>query len=170
MPVARPCLEALAEETEEDTYLALMRGGEIVVAEVVEGSHDLHCGDLGVGFAQVAHSTALGKVLLAAGPDADLDHYLAERRLAPLTANTLVQRRQVKRHLELVREAGRAHDLEEFADGVCCVAFPVFGRAGETVASIGMSVPAQKWRLGHERLSRLCAQAALRASAMPAVP
>ena len=165
LPVARPCLEALAEEAEEDAYLALMRGGEIVVAEVVEGSRELHCGDLGVGFAQVAHSTALGKVLLAAGPDDDLDYYLGERRLAPLTANTLVQRRHVKRHLHAVREAGVAHDIEEFSDGVCCVAFPVVDATGQTVASIGVSVPTEKWQARQNRLSALCHDAARRTSA-----
>ena len=41
---------------EEDTYLALFRGGEIAVAEVVEGSKALHIGGLEVGFSRVAHA------------------------------------------------------------------------------------------------------------------
>lgn len=165
LPVARPHLEALAEQAREDTYLAVMRGGEIAVAEVVEGSAGVHCGDLGVGFTQVAHSTALGKVLLAACPDDSVDHYLEERRLTRLTPNTLVERRHVKRHLRSVRELGVARDLEEFAEGVCCVAFPVLDASGATVASIGMSVPAGKWRRHHERLTDLCEEAARQASA-----
>ncbi len=164
VPVARPHLETLADEAQEDTYLAAMRGGEIVVAEVVERSSNLHCGDLGVGFAEVAHTTALGKVLLAASEHVDVHHYLQERRLARLTPNTLVERRHVKRHLKAVREAGVARDLEEFADGVCCVAFPVVDAAGATVASVGLSVPVGKWRREHERLTRLCAEAARGAS------
>ena len=38
----RPALKRLAEEAEEDAYLALLRGGEIAVAEVIEGSNALH--------------------------------------------------------------------------------------------------------------------------------
>lgn len=170
LPVVRPHLEELADIAAEDTYLAVMRGGEIVVAEVIEGATSLHCGDLGVGFSRVAHSTALGKMLLAAMPEEDVDHYLFERRLSRLTARTLVERRHVKRHLRAVRELGLARDLEEFADGVCCVAFPIFGAAGTTEASIGMSVPTRRWRMEQEQLTRLCAAAALRTSAELGAP
>ena len=164
-PEVRPHLDALAEQAREDVYLGVMRGGEIVVADVVEGSASLHVGDLGVGFSGVAHTTALGKVLLAATPDGDLDHYLGERRLVRFTARTLVDRRHVKRHLRAVRELGVARDLEEFAEGVCCVAFPIHGPAGETLASIGISVPAERWRAESERLTGLCAGAAQAGSA-----
>ncbi len=127
LPAVRPALASLAEQAGEDAYLAVMRGGEIVVVDVVEGSPTLHVADLGVGFPEVAHSTALGKVLLAEARDDDIDHYLDAHRLVRMTARTLVDRRHVKRHLGAVRELGVARDLEEFADGVCCVAFPVRG-------------------------------------------
>jgi len=165
LPAMRPHLEELSERAREDAYLAVMRGGEIIVADVVEGSPSLHVGDLGIGFSAVAHATALGKVLLAAASDEDVDHYLGERRLTRLTAHTLVERRHVKRHLRVVRELGVARDLEEFADGVCCVAFPVSDPSGAAVASIGISVPTPRWRTQHERLSALCEQAARGGSA-----
>lgn len=170
MPVVRPHLEELSGMAAEDTYLAVMRGGEILVAEVIEGATSLHCGDLGIGFSRVAHSTAVGKVLLAALPDQDVDHYLGERRLSRLTSQTLVERRHVKRHLRAVRELGIARDLEEFAEGVFCVAFPIMDASGTTVASIGMSVPTRRWRLERERLIRLCSAAARRTSADLGVP
>jgi DNA-binding IclR family transcriptional regulator len=160
LPAVRPALATLAEQAGEDAYLAVMRGGEIVVVDVVEGSATLHVGDLGVGFPEVAHTTALGKVLLADARDDDIDHYLDAHRLVRMTARTLVDRRHVKRHLGAVRELGVARDLEEFADGVCCVAFPVRGRGGATLASIGISVPAGRWRAEGERLTGLCAEAA----------
>ena len=165
LPAMRPYLEELSERAGEDTYLAVMCGGEIIVADIVEGSPTLHCGDLGVGFSAVAHTTALGKILLAGSPDEDVDHYLGERRLTRLTAHTLVERRHVKRHLRVVRELGVARDLEEFADGVCCVAYPVVDPSGATVASIGLSVPTPRWRSQHEHLASLCEQAARAGSA-----
>jgi DNA-binding IclR family transcriptional regulator len=174
LPTVHPMLDRLAEQAGEDAYLAVMRGGEIVVVDVVEASATLHVGDLGVGFPEVAHTTALGKVLLASRPDEDIDHYLDEHRLTRTTARTLVDRRHVKRHLGAVRELGVARDLEEFAEGVCCVAFPIRGPAGETLASIGVSVPATRWRWESDRITDLCAAAAAAGStalgAAPAPP
>ena len=83
-----------------------------------------------MGFTRIAHTTAIGKVLLASAPDADLDDYLQERRLVPYTRRTLVERRHIKRHLRVVRERGIGKDLEELADGCCCVAVPVLDGRG----------------------------------------
>jgi DNA-binding IclR family transcriptional regulator len=173
VPVVRPHMRELSVMAAEDTYLAVMRGGEILVAEVIEGATNLHCGDLGIGFSRVAHSTAVGKVLLAAMPDGDVDHYLGERRLSRRTAQTLIERRHVKRHLRAVRELGVARDLEEFAEGVFCVAFPIVDASGTIVASIGLSVPTRRWRSEQDRLIRLCSATAIRTSAdlgMPVEP
>ena len=160
----RPTLEHLAVEAEEDTYLALLRGGEIAVAEVVEGSSTLHVGGLEVGFSRVAHASAIGKVLMAACPDDTIDDYLGQRHLRALTPRTLVRRRHIKSDLNTVRETGVGHDLEELAVGCCCVAAPVRDARGAVVGSIGLSAPTARWRREEARLTRLCVSAAVLAS------
>ena len=89
VPAVRPLLDELAERAEEDAYMAVFRDGEVVVAEVVGASPRLHVTGLEVGFTRIAHTTAIGKVLLASATDADLDDYLQERRLVPYTHRTL---------------------------------------------------------------------------------
>jgi DNA-binding IclR family transcriptional regulator len=160
----RPALKRLAEEAEEDAYLAILRGGEIAVAEVIEGSKDLHVEGLEVGFTGVAHTSAIGKVLMAACPDDTIDDYLGQRDLRALTARTLVQRRHIKSDLNAVRETGVGHDLEELAVGCCCVAAPVRDARGAVVGSIGLSAPTARWRREEARLTRLCVSAAVLAS------
>jgi DNA-binding IclR family transcriptional regulator len=160
----RPTLEHLAAEAEEDAYLALLRGGEIAVAEVVEGSSTLHVGGLEVGFSRVAHASALGKVLLAACPDDTIDDYLGQQHLRALTPRTLVQLRHIKSDLHTVRETGVGHDLEELSDGCCCVAAPVHDARGAVVGSVGLSAPTARWRREEARLTRLCVSAAAHAS------
>jgi Transcriptional regulator len=160
----RPALKRLAVEAEEDIYLALFRGGEIAVAEVVEGSKAVHVGGLEVGFSRLAHSSALGKVLLAACPDDTVDDYLAQQNLTAFTPHTLVRRRTIKSDLETVREAGVGHDLEELAIGCCCVAAPVRDAGGVVVGSVGLSAPTDRWRREEARLTRLCVSAASQAS------
>ena len=164
VPAVRPLLGELAERTEAAAYLAVFRDGEVVVAEVVGASRALHVDGLEVGFTRIAHTTAIGKVLLASAPDDDLDDYLRERRLVPYTHRTLVERRHIKRHLRVVRERGIGKDLEELADGCCCVAVPVLDGRGATVAAIGLSTPAERWRTQERGLTELCCDIGVRAS------
>lgn len=160
----RPALKRLAEETEQDAYLAILRGGEVAVAEVIEGANGLHVAGLDIGFTRVAHASALGKVLLAARPDEAIDDYLGQRPMVALTPLTLVERREIKDDLEAVREAGVGHDLEEVALGCCCVAAPVWDPRGAVVGSMGISVPAERWHREGARLTRICRSAAAQAS------
>jgi DNA-binding IclR family transcriptional regulator len=162
--VVPPVLERLAAEAAEDAYLAVFRGGEVAVADVVEGSRALHVEGVDVGFSRLAHTTAIGKVLLAACPDDTLDDYLEASRLAAYTRRTLVDRREIKRHLRVVRDRGLGHDLEELADGCCCVAAPVRGPGGAVVGSVGLSTTTERWRADQEWLTRLCIAAAAQAS------
>ena len=169
----RPALKRLALEAEEDGYLAVLRGGEIAVAEVIEGSSALHIGGLEVGFSRVAHASAVGKVLLAACSHETVDDYLGQQHLRALTQRTLVRRRDIKDDLQTVRETGVGYDLEELAVGCCCVAAPVRDARGAVVGSVGLSVPADRWRREAARITRLCVSAAARASSAlerPLVP
>ena len=164
VPAVRPTLEHLAVEAGEDAYLAVLHAGEIAVADVVEGSRELHVGGLEVGFSRVAHASALGKVLLAGCSDDTIDDYLGQKHLRALTPQTLVERRHIKRDLQTVRETGVSHDLEELAVGCCCVAAPVRDARGAVVGAVGLSAPSDRWRREGTRLTRLCVSAAARAS------
>lgn len=164
VPVARPFLDELARRAHEDAYLAVLRDDEIVIAEVVTASRDLHVAGLEVGFTRLAHATAIGKVLLAAAPEDFVAGYLGERALVPFTRRTLVERRHILRHLRVVHERGVGHDLQELVDGCCCVAVPVLDAAGATAGAIGISTSAE--RFGRERatLTDLCCEIGARAS------
>jgi len=164
VPAVRPLLDELARRAQEDAYLAVFRDGEIVVAEVVGASRTLHVDGLEVGFTRLAHTTAIGKVLLAGAPEDTVDGYLAERKLVPFTRRTLVERRHIKRHLRVVRERGIGNDLEELVDGCCCVAVPVLDLRGATVGAIGLSTPADRWHLERRALTELCCEIGARAS------
>ncbi len=93
--VARPLMADLADELGEDTFLAVLRSGEVAVVEIVRGSRRLHLPEPGVGFIRVAHVTAIGKVLLAAQPPDEIDDYLRSRPLDACTSRTLVERREI---------------------------------------------------------------------------
>ena len=153
---ARPLMSDLADDLEEDVYLAVLRGGEVAVTEIIRGGRDRHMADPGVGFTRIAHSTAVGKVLLAGCTDETIDDYLAARRLDAATAHTLVDPPAIRDGITSAREHGVGFDLEELSEGWCCVAAPVVDGWGATVASIGLSVPTERFRVERERIVRRC--------------
>ena len=55
-------------------------------------------------------------------------------------------------------------ELEELAIGCCCVAAPVIGADGATVASIGLSVPVERFRDERREIIRRCRETAAQAS------
>jgi DNA-binding IclR family transcriptional regulator len=162
--VARPLVADLADAVGEDAYLAVMRRGEVAIVEVTRGSRALHLAEPGVGFTRVAHVTAVGKALLAACPAETVDDYLGSHPLTACTPRTLVGRRAIKRDLAETRERGYAVELEELADGCCCVAAPVLDADGATVASIGLSVPVERFDAEHETIIERCRETAATAS------
>jgi DNA-binding IclR family transcriptional regulator len=161
---ARPVMADLADEVEEDVYLAVLRGGEVAVVEIVRGARERHLAEPGVGFTRLAHSTAIGKVLLTGCSDETIDDYLAAHQLEAVTPRTLVDPGEIRRGLATVRERGIGLDLEEMNEGWCCVAAPVTDAWGATVASIGLSVPTERFRAERQDIIRLCTTAAERVS------
>lgn len=87
------------------------------------------------------HASAAGKVLLAWKSDAGLSAFLAGRALERLTGHTIVRPLVLRARLQEIRRRGFAVDDEESAEGVRCVAAPVFDETREVVAALSISGP-----------------------------
>ena len=92
-----------------------------------------------VGSHYPAHSTALGKCLLADLPEPELRRRLARIRMSQFTPRTIVDPKVLRKHLSMVREQGYATDDEEMAPGNLCVAVPIRGRRGDAIAAMSTS-------------------------------
>ncbi|HLI37845.1 MAG TPA: IclR family transcriptional regulator [Streptosporangiaceae bacterium] len=140
---ALPCLQDLVGRLGETGHLAVLEGTEAVTIEVVDGWHSVRMHSW-VGKRSPAHCSSMGKALLA---DLDPDQFAAlypGQRLAGRTPATITRRRDLQRHLAVVRAQGYAEDREELEAGLCCVAAPVFDRLGKAVASISVSGPVSR--------------------------
>jgi DNA-binding IclR family transcriptional regulator len=91
-----------------------------------------------VGAQQEAYCSAIGKVLLAALSEADLEGFLREGDLIPLTPRTITDPEVFRHEIRRVREAGFALDTGEAHAHLCCVAVPVRGAQGETLAALSI--------------------------------
>ena len=92
-----------------------------------------------VGADLPACSTALGKVLLAGRPRDEITQFLSGR-------DEPVEDVQVG--LGQVAAQGYAYEEQEYRPGSCSVAAPIINREAGVFASIGMSVPVDRWKRG----------------------
>ncbi|MFJ4328709.1 IclR family transcriptional regulator [Streptomyces tricolor] len=150
----RPTLAALRDELSSAAYLTFYEDGEIRVAEIVDGPRTPRV-DLWVGFEDAGHATALGKsVLRELDEDARRD-YLSRHHLADLTPRTITSVPELLRRIESPPLAPAVTDLEEYTLGTVCVAVPVY--RGNTLGSLGVSLPAERQERIQEVRTRLLA-------------
>jgi DNA-binding IclR family transcriptional regulator len=143
---ARPFLRELTSASNCLSHLAVYRDGQVVYVDRVETLNTAAMFEP-AGRRVPAHSVALGKVLLAGLPAQELETFLTDTRFVKFTPNTLVEPKQLREHLEIVRERGYALDLQEANLGVWCVATPIRDYTGRVIAAISISMreqPSQK--------------------------
>lgn len=95
-----------------------------------------------IGMQLEAYCTGIGKVLLAHLPLREREAYLATGPFPALTANTITEPALLRQELATVAAQGFARDLEEIAEGIACIAVPIFGPDGTVAAAISASRPA----------------------------
>jgi IclR family pca regulon transcriptional regulator len=141
--LATPHLEELVGRLHESSSISVLDGQQIVYVARVPTKRIMTV-TIAVGTRLPAYATAMGRVLLAALADEDLDRYLAEARLARLTARTVTSQDRLR---ALVREAARqgyAIVDQELEEGLRAVAVPIRGAAGADVAAVNVSVHASR--------------------------
>lgn len=149
---AFPALRALAREHQLSAYLGVLRQGFVVHLIALQGTGPVMV-RVEPGSHMYAHSTALGKVLLAAEPNDRVKAILGSGPLPRLTPSTLVHPSEVLRQLDEVRRRGYAVTLEENKPGVVAVGAPVRDRSGQAVAAI--SVASLRYQLPDRHIPRI---------------
>ena len=135
--VAVPILRQLADRCHMTAHLGVVDRGEAVYVERAEVPGLIQMATW-PGRRTDAHSTSIGKSILAFLPDAEVEEIARTRGLARRTPKTITSLARLRRDLEAVRERGYAFDDEENNLGVRCVAAPIFEAAGRVVASINV--------------------------------
>jgi IclR family pca regulon transcriptional regulator len=136
--VALPHLERLVARTAEASEGSILDDGDIVYVVRVPGPA-LMTISVNIGARRPAHATAMGRVLLANLPPAELDHYLTTTELTALLPRTITDPTELRRELETVRRNGFALVNQELEEGLVAIAAPVRDRAGRARAAINLS-------------------------------
>ena len=101
-----------------------------------------------------AHSTALGKCVLAHLPSAELDRFLANNVLAGYTNATITDEAVFRKEMEDIAQKGYALDREESLPGTACLGAPVFDGSLSVLGAVSVSGPSEKI-LAKERVDKL---------------
>lgn len=138
--IAQPFLEELSRATGESCSASVLDGSDIVYVARVAVRRIMSV-SISVGTRFPAHSTSMGRVLLAAlTPDALASH-LDSAPFDARTPHALRTRSAVEAELRRVRPQGYSLVDQELELGLRSIAVPVTAR-GTTVAAVNISVSA----------------------------
>lgn len=138
-------LTRLVAETGETAHLGVLRDGEVVSLCAVESPKTLRT-PATVGRRTPAHSSSLGKCMLAGLSLDELTQALGPMELKRFTPRTIVTEQALVEELKAVRRQGYAVDDEEFESGLKCVGAPVRDRSGNVRAALSIAGPANRLR------------------------
>jgi IclR family pca regulon transcriptional regulator len=144
--VAEPHLERLVAEVRESSSLCVLDGDDIVYVARVPTSRIMTV-SISVGTRFPAYATSMGRVLLAALPDEELDKYLGRAEFQRLTSRTVGTAAALRAELAKVRGQGWALVDQELEDGLRSIAAPVRNRAGRVVGAVNLSAHASRTSL-----------------------
>jgi len=131
-------LRELGEKTRETVHMSVYDCDAAIYIEKIEGPTPLR-GFSEIGKGAPLHCTGLGKVLMAALTEKELNELLKRYPLRSFTPNTITQAGSMKKELERIRAQGYATDNEEHEPGIRCVAAPIRNHTGKVIASISIA-------------------------------
>ena len=160
----RPVLLELRDRTGETVHLGVLEQGQVVYIDKTEAPGPMRMASA-IGKIMPAHSTALGKAMLAHLPTDQVTRILDLWGMARRTPHTITDRRGLFAELAVIRARGYAIDNVENEDGVRCVAAPIFDHRG-VAGAVSLSGPARTITLTRVRrtLGPLVRRAAARIS------
>ena len=146
--IVQPALDALSDRIGESTSVSILDGAEIVyVARAAQ--RKVMSISLMPGSRLPAYCTSMGRVLLAALPEAEARARIGIAALPARTARTLTDPTAILAELARVREQGFAVIDQEVEIGLRSVAVPLVNARGQVIAALNVGLAAGPESLAH---------------------
>jgi DNA-binding IclR family transcriptional regulator len=123
--LARPHLEKLGQELDEDIFLGIWTGQQLLILDQIESSKELKV-RARPGTRISMFAGAAGKVFLAHHDLDEVSRIVRSNPIPQFTKHSIVEPDEYLAELEKVRLKGIAHDVEEYLPNVWAVAVPIF--------------------------------------------
>lgn len=141
----QPWLDQLSERIGQSCSVALLDGVEIVYVARAAQRRVMSIG-LMPGSRLPAHCTSMGRVLLAALPEAEARARVERSDLSPRTPASLTDPDEIMARIAEVRAAGYALVDQEVEAGLRSLAVPLLDLRGRTLAALNTGVAAVQER------------------------
>jgi DNA-binding IclR family transcriptional regulator len=138
--VARPYLEALAQDVGETIFLGVLVQDSVLIVDKVEHARVLRISPA-LGTMLPLQQTALGKLLLACSAPVEQERLLKSLMLADASLRNERQLYSLRQELAVIAQRGFAVSLEEWAADICCLAAPIRNGRGAGVAALALALP-----------------------------
>jgi DNA-binding IclR family transcriptional regulator len=145
--VARPYLMALCAQVNENVYLAVRSGNDVVYADRYEASQLLSV-VIQLGGGRPLHGSAVGKLIAAYNPDLE-GRALGASRLEQFTPFTITHRDQLRTEYASIRARAYSVSDGESVEGIIGLATPIMDASGTVIAAVHISAP--RGRLAPDR-------------------
>lgn len=146
--IAMPYLNKLRDETTEAVNLGIIENNKITLLGRANSTNSIRF-DLELGGSMNMYCSAMGKALLAHYSSDDLQHYLDQTALLPLTKNTITTRAGFLEELDKTMRRGYAIDNIEDQEGVYCIGFSLV-KNDHIFGAFSISAPV--YRVNNEKI------------------
>jgi IclR family pca regulon transcriptional regulator len=136
--MVQPLLDRVSNALHESSSMAVLESDEILYIARSTTTTRLMSIDLGIGSRLPAYCSSMGRVLLAALTETELDAYLSRVSLTRLTNRTVTSAVELKRVLDEVRRNGFSVVDQELEIGLRSIGVPVTDPSGKVIASINI--------------------------------
>lgn len=152
--VAQPVLNELSEDLQESCFVVIL-DGESVMYVAKSHTHRVIVASVDIGSRAPAYTMSSGRVLLSAVSEEDLDRYLDQVKLSPLTPHTIVSKAKLKTVINETRQRGYCLVDQEYEIGLRSISVPIRDRAGQIVAALNVACPSPRFTLEDMRMQVL---------------
>lgn len=135
---ALPELFRLEQEFKVGANLAVLEKGEMYYLAHVDSRTSPRMYTM-VGYTSPLHCTAIGKILLSAMSDAEIETVLTEKGMKAYTYNTITSIDTIMDQICRIRRTGYSVEYGEHAFGSSCIAAGIRGLSGKVIAGISVS-------------------------------
>ncbi|MDD5454823.1 MAG: IclR family transcriptional regulator, partial [Candidatus Ratteibacteria bacterium] len=147
--IAHPYLMELEKYSNETIHLTTFDGKRVVYIDKIESIKPIRMYSR-IGNIAPINCTAAGKVILAFQQEGVVNSIIESLDFIPLTKNTILDKEEFIRVLEVVRKEGYAIDNSEHEENICCIAAPI--RDYSRNVNHALSISAIKTRMNLSKL------------------
>jgi IclR family transcriptional regulator, pca regulon regulatory protein len=141
--ILQPALERLSEQVGESCSAAVLDGDDVMMIAHASPKRIIPV-SAQIGFRLPAIATSLGRVLLAALGDRQLDGFLARIQPRKITKFSIVDKNELRKAILKVRQDGYALADQEVEIGFRSIALPVRKLDGKVIAALNIGVHSER--------------------------